>query len=175
MAQRINDAKWIRGAFGLAPMARDRRNLSVPKTSANFKFGDTTFGGNQALNPPPQFTRFADIKATGLLANIDFREGNASEDKSSMFENEGNAGSYRMGRHYSEVIDDNSQYVHFRFGVPKYTGAIAFFANMYDRDAARLAKTGEYSSIMRDAGTATGLAAMFIAIPMGVILSLIHI
>ncbi len=173
MAQRINDAKWIRGAFGLAPMARDRRNLSVPKTSANFKFGDTTFGGNQALNPPPQFTRFADIKATGLLANIDFREGNAAEDKSSIFENEDNAGSYRMGRHYSEVIDDNSQYVHFRFGVPKYTGAIAFFANMYDRDAARLAKTGEYSSIMRDAGTATGLAAMFIAIPMGVIIPLI--
>lgn len=172
MGKRVTDNRWVRGAFGLAPMSRDRRNLSVPKTSAHMKFADTTFGGNQALNAPPQKTRFADIKATGLFANTDYRD-SSKADNSGIFETEGNAGSYRMGRDYSENMDDMAQYVHFRFGVPKYTGAIAFFANMYDRDAAQLAKTGEYSSIMRDMGTAAGLAAMFIAIPMGVIIPLI--
>lgn len=173
MAERITDDKWIRGAFGLAPMARDRRNVSIPKASGAFTFADTSLGGNQALNPPPQHTRFADLKSTGLLSNVEFREGKDKVDKSAWFENEDNSGSFRMGRVYAKNIDDNAQYVHFRFGVPKYTGAIAFFANMYDRDAAQLAKTGEYGSIMRDLGNATGIAAMFILIPLVVIVPII--
>lgn len=172
MAERLKDGKWIRGSFGLAPMARDRRNLSLPKTSADYKFGDTTLGGNQAINPAPQFCRFADVKAGGLLANVDLRK-SAQMDISSSFENEGNAGSYRLGRVYSEIHDDNAQYVHLRFGVPKFTGSIAFFANMYDRDAAILARTGDYTSIMRTAGRVAGLAAMFTFIPLGVIVPLI--
>jgi len=173
MGLRLTDAKWMRGAFGLLPTARDRRNLSVPKSSADYKFADTTFGGNQALNSPPQSTRFADLKATGLLANIEYRDGKDQVDKSSTFENENNSGSYRMGRVYSKSIDDMAQYVHFRFGVAKYTGSIAFYANMYDRDAARLARTGEYSGVMRMLGGATGLAVMFALAPAAVIVPLL--
>jgi hypothetical protein len=165
----MEDTRWIRGAFGLAPTARGRRTSSRPRTSAEFKFADTSLGGNQALNPPPQHTRFADPKVGGLLTRADLSEAYQSK----LIKREDRVGSYSMGRFYSEVIDDNSQYVHMRFGVPKYTGMIAFFANMYDRDAARLAKTGKYSSAMRDLGRAAGLGAMFTLIPLGVLIPLI--
>lgn len=169
MAVRMEDTRWVRGAFGLAPNARGRRDLSRPRTSAEFKFSDTTLGGNQAINPLPQFTRFADPKVGGLLTRTDLSK--TYEDK--IFKREDKVGSYSMGRTYSEIIDDNAQYVHMRFGVPKYTGMIAFFANMYDRDAAKLAKTGKFSSTMRDLGRAAGLGAMFVLIPWGVLIPLI--
>lgn len=163
---RNDDKAWVRGLFGLGPFAKDLRNNSTPRTSADFKFGDTTIGGNQAINPPPQGCRFADIKGTGLFARTEFRDGGS-------FENQDNSGSFQMGRNYSEVIDDNSQYIHIRPGVPKYVGSIVFFANNYDRNAARLANKGEFHSIFRDLGLGAGLAAMFIAIPFAVIVPLV--
>lgn len=166
---RINDSTWVRRVFGLGRIARDRRNNSVPRTSADFKFADTSFGGNVAVNTSYQSCRFADIKATGLLADPDLR---SPTKQTSAFENENNSGSFRMGRRFSEIHDDNAQYVHFRFGVPKYTGSLGFFFNMYDRDAARLAKTGEYSSIMRDLGGVVGLGAMFVLFPLAVMVPL---
>lgn len=169
MAVRMEDTRWVRGVFGLPPMARGRRSLSRPRTSAEFKFSDTSLGGNQAINPPPQFTRFADLKVGGLLTRTDLSETYQRK----LIKREDQVGSYSMGRYYSETIDDNAQYVHMRFGVPKYTGMIAFFANMYDRNAATLAKTGNYTSIMRSLGQGVGLGAMFALIPWGVLIPLI--
>jgi hypothetical protein len=167
---RTFDKQWVRGMFGLAKSQRGRSSFGgSPKSTADFKFADSTIGGNEAINPPYQFTRFADIKATGLLSRdnpdikdqIDVSEGFAVED---------NAGSFRQGRDYSENYDDVAQYVHFRWGVPKYSGTVPFFANMYSRDAAILAKRGEYTSLMRGAGKIAGISAMFVALPAAVII-----
>lgn len=173
MTLRQENLTWVRGVFGTAPNMLGRRNTQLnPKSSAELKFADTTLGGNAAINAPPQFTRFADPAYTGLFATSGSR---IDGETASMWVNENNAGSYRLGRRYSEIIDDNAQYVHMRFGVPKWTGAFTFFANMYNRDMARLAKTGEYSSTMRTLGQAAGFGAMFALVPLPVLVPLLAV
>ena len=164
--KRRDDLSWVRGMFGGIPLNSNRRKISTRQdTVSTFKFADTTLGGNQAINAPYQFTRFADLKSEGFLAVKSLRDPKMS---TSFWESDTSAGSYCMGRVYSETIDDNAQYLHLRFGVPKYTGTIAFFANMYDVNAAKLAKTGNYSNFLRGVGKVVGLTAMFAAVPMHV-------
>lgn len=161
MTIRTSDANWVRGVFGLSPMTRDRRDNSKRVASSNnYKFADTSVGGNQAINPPPQFTRFADPKLAGMLADFDL-----GADADSMFINESNSGSFRMGRSYSKVHDDNAHYVHMRFGMAKPTGMFNFFANMHDRDLAKLASTGEHTSAMRRFGQVAGAVGLFMVLP----------
>lgn len=102
-------------------------------TDARFKFTDTTLGGNFAINPPPQFTRFADIPVRSL-----------------------NPTSRGMGRYYSESIDDNAQLVHMRFGVAKFNSLTNFFFNFYNPQAATLARTGRSNPISFALGKAVG-------------------
>lgn len=164
---RKDDASWVRGMFGMAPNTITRRKVGLRMdTTASYKFADTSLGGNQGMNAPPQFTRFADIKADGFFADPKLRD---PDQVDSWFENTNNSGSFCMGRFYSENIDDNGQYLHLRFGVPLYTGTIAFFANMYDPHIAKLAKTGNYNGFLRAVGKAVGLYAMFVIVPMHVL------
>lgn len=164
--KRRDDLAWVRGMFGGIAANANRRKISTRQsTISSFKFSDTSLGGNQAINAPYQFTRFADLKSEGLLAAKQLRDPTMG---TSFWESDGNSGSFCTGRVYSEEIDDNAQYLHLRFGVPKYTGTIAFFANMYDVNAAKLAKTGSYSSFLRETGKIIGLTAMFVAVPMHV-------
>ena len=164
--KRRDDLSWVRGMFGGIAANANRRKISTRQSTISaFKFGDTTLGGNQAINAPYQFTRFADLKSEGLLAVKTLRDPAMG---TSFWESDSSASSYCMGRVYSEEIDDNAQYLHLRFGVPKYTGTIAFFANMYDVNAAKLAKTGSYSGFLRETGKIIGLTAMFVAVPMHV-------
>lgn len=169
MSIRTSDPNWVRGIFGFSPTARDRRDNSKRTTThSNYKFGDTSVGGNQAINPPPQFTRFADPKTAGLLADFDL-----GDSASSMFVNEDNSGSFRMGRTFSEVHDDNAHYIHMRFGMAKPTGMFNFFANMHDRDLAKLATTGEHTSKMRRFGQVAGAVGLFMVLPSVVFFPLI--
>lgn len=161
-----SNRRWVRGMFGLSPNTKDSRNLSLRQpTSGDYKFADTTLGGNAVINPPPQFTRFADIRSTGLFAT------NNHEDGGRWLQNENNAGSYQLGRVYNELFEENNQQIHMRFGVPKYTGSIAFFANMFDRNAYRLAKHGEFTLMFRG-GQMTGLVAMFYIVPWAILIPL---
>lgn len=161
MTIRTSDPDWVRGIFGLSPMARDKRDKSSRSQSqSNYKFADTSVGGNQAINPPPQFTRFADPKIAGMLADKDL-----GDSPDSFFINEDNSGSFRMGRSFSEVHDDNAHYVHMRFGMAKPTGMFNFFANMHDRDLAKLATTGEHTSKMRRFGQVAGAIGLFMVLP----------
>ncbi len=154
-----NDGSWVRGLFGVSPYSQDLRSArSKFFTTADLKFADTTLGGNKAINPLPQFTRFADLKAGGLLATPNPYDSRTS---ATAFDSEDNRGSFRLGRKYSETIDDYSQYLHLRFGVPKYAGITNYYLNMYNMDAGYLAKTGEYSSFFRTLGKAFGLYGMF--------------
>lgn len=161
---RIEESQWVRGIFGLSPFVRGTPLTGRYTTSADLKFADTTLGGNAAINSAYQFTRYADIPSAGLLATP---MGDMGID--SILQNERNTGSTQMGRVYSEVFDDNQTLLYMRYGLPKYTGSIAFLANAYDLDAARLAKFGEYSLAFR-AGQVGGLWAMFFVVPWQVLI-----
>lgn len=167
MALQRTDVKWVRGMFGISPSARDRRDLSVKQpTNAEFNFADTTLGGNAAINPLPQFTVHADLPTGGLLATNEYRD-------DAWFELENSVSSQQMGRVYHEIFDSNQHLLHLRACTPKYSGTITFFSNMYDRNAAKLARDGEYSRVLAGAGKAAGIYLMFAVIPLYVFVPLI--
>lgn len=152
------DITWIKTLFG-APVMKDKRlRRQRLYTNAQTSFADTTVGGNQAINSPPQFTRFADPAVGGLFANPKNR---SKENQRSFWENQNNVGSYRLGGFYQEAIEDNAAYLHLRFGKPKYLGSIAFFANMYDSNLAYMARTGDYPGIAKTIGGYIGAAAIY--------------
>lgn len=142
----LKDTDWIRQSFmlprkSIANADSIRRTL----TDARFKFTDTTLGGNFAINPPPQFTRYADLVVPSLYSK-----------------------STGMGRYYSEAIDDNAQLIHMRFGVPEYNSLTNFFFNFYNPQAATLARTGRANEISFALGKLLGTivtmpAQLFIA------------
>lgn len=134
MANYQSDAEWIKTSFMLPKVAgnilADRKLL---QGNAALKFTDTTLGGNFAINPPPQFTEFADLRV-----------------KSRFSASEG------MGRKYSEMIDDNSQLVHLRFGVPEYNSLTTFFTGFYDTAAGTLSRTGRAPGFFYRLGQVAG-------------------
>lgn len=160
--ERLSDQSWVRSVFGLAPQMGDTRlrNLRL-YSSAYFSSSDTTMGGNQALNAPPQFTRFADPSVGGLFANpLNYSRGDQQEKIQAQAE----AGSYTLGTYYQESIEENAFYVHCRYGKPKYLGVVAFFANMYDSNLAYLARTGDYTRIIRTVASWVTGAAIWAAV-----------
>lgn len=160
-ARQLKDSGWVTGLFGGTVAQRDERFLGLRRYSnAMLSFEDTTMGGSQALNAPPQFTMFADPSSTGALAQPD--AGRASY--TDYVNSQDMKGSYRLGTFYYEAINQNSFYLHCRFGKPRYIGVAAFFANMYDSNLAYLARTGDYPGMLRAMGTYVTAAAIWAAV-----------
>lgn len=127
----VRDADWVKQSFIVDQLdSIDVRNRSY--SSAVFKFTDSSLGGNFCINPPPQFTRYADLRERGMLPG-------ALETTLAPM-----AGHKGMGRYYSEAIDDNNQIVHLSFGVPAYNSLTSFFTGFYNSSAAGLARTGRF-------------------------------
>lgn len=133
------DSDWVKASFMLAVNRWDAKKGRLQQknkdwlyfTSANYKLGNTSLGGNYCLNSLAQFTHFCDIPRGGL--DLTKMAGDTVGDASM---------GGGMGRYYSESIDDWSQKVSFRFGVPEYKGLITFFTNFYDSGAALLGRQG---------------------------------
>lgn len=131
----LKDASWLRQSFlvsqdNLESIDQVNRTFST----AQFKFTDTTLGGNYAINPVPQFCRHADPKVQGKFS-----------------------GSKGMGLYYSENIDDNAQIIHMRFGVPAFNSLRTFFTQFYDSQAGQIARSGRVNKAFYLVGRAIGL------------------
>lgn len=145
------DTEWIRHSFityqgrepgnvgGVVLGAQDAFNSRF--SSAALKYTDTSPGGNKFINPPPQFTRYADIRAMrprfpgqrpDLYPQVTTRKPDGYS-------------SYGLGRFYSEAIDDNAQVIHMRFGVASFNSLMSFFLNFYSTDMAALARGARYT------------------------------
>lgn len=140
------DAQWVRQSFLVG--TDDKGNVQLADvdfqnrtfTSASLKFTDTTPGGNFAINPPPQFTRTADIKAESRFSS-----------------------SNGMGRYYSEAIDDNAQVIHMRFGTPQFNSLTTFFTGFYNTGAGQLARTGRSTNAFYYLGRAAGFIVSIVS------------
>ena len=131
MKERAPDAKWIRQAFMLPKDSIDDLDMRRRTYNTGYrKFSDTTLGGNIAINPPPQRTRWADVKE------------NRFHDKVSK----------GMGRWYSENIDSNQVLLHMRMGVASFNSLTSFFGNYYNPAASALARTGRAEGLMFNLG-----------------------
>lgn len=146
MALTVRDKDWIRQSF---MVSRDKVTAATARTRtftpASFKFTDTRLGGNFAINNPPGYTDYADIVTSGKYLDL-----------------VGRTSSGGMGRFYSEQIDDNSDLIHFRFGVAQFTGMISFFTGFFDGQAAYTARTGRSPGFFYRLGQ---LGAFVVALP----------
>jgi len=122
-------------------------------SSASAKFTDTRLGANIGINSRPQFTRYADVREKGRLqGRADVSIGNTT-------------GNFGMGRYYSEAIDDPSQTIYMRFGVPQFNSITSFLTSAFDPNQVSLAKTGRDPSFLYHIGELAGSVAAVIAFP----------
>lgn len=131
----ILDKSWAGNAF-LAPasaLSDSTNNARRYYTTSSRKFIDTSMGGHFQVNPLPQFTGNCDLKHKSLYSK-----------------------SYGVGRWWSEVLDDNSQQIHIRAGVPKFNSMTNFFGNFYNVYAGSMARTGRAPSVWFKAGEIAG-------------------
>lgn len=161
MTERLRNSDWTRQSFLLPSSAIEEEDMRRRVlTSASYKFTDTTLGGNFAINAPPQFTRFADIKVGGATDIIFSRA-------AGLFQKVSDTGGFTsrqspsrgMGRYYSEAIDDNGQYVVMRFGVPEFNSLVGFLGGMYDPAMSAIARTGRNVGLLYAGGSALGFLA----------------
>lgn len=129
------DKQWAGHAFLAPPSALTDavNNKRRYYTTSSRKFIDTTIGGHFAINPLPQFTDNCDLKHKPIFS--------ASEG---------------VGRWWSEVLDDNSQLIHIRAGVPKFNSMMNFFGNFYNVYAGSMARTGRAPSVWFEVGRVAG-------------------
>ena len=140
----VFDREWLKSTFILKDediVIGDEYSKWVRKnryiSSADFKFTSTAPGMNMAVNPKPQFTRYADIRVKG---KIDSREDIIS------VKTTGNQYGLGMGRFYSEAFDDNEQRIFLRFGVPKYIPLLLWIYKSFDVDKVILQNRGVITS-----------------------------
>lgn len=115
-----SDKDFILQSFMVTPRLVEQTVLNRRvKNSAQYKFTDTTLGGNRYINSLPQFTSNADIKEKPYSI------------------------SKGMGRFYSEMFDDNAVVAHLRFGTAEHNSLSGFFFNYFSPALNHLAKTGE--------------------------------
>lgn len=114
------DADWVTRSFMVMPKVTQQGALNRRvSNSAQYKFTDTTVGGNRYINSWPQFTSNADIKE---------RPYNVSKG---------------MGRFYSECYDDNAIVAHMRFGIAQHNSLSGFFLNFFSPAMSYITNTGE--------------------------------
>lgn len=130
----VIDEDWVNNKFmvGLNELEGVYKTNAYWST-ANFKFVDTTLGGHIAINPRPQFTRYADVRA-----------GNRIYNNPQALTLETRSLGIGIGRYYSEAIDDNAETVYLQFGVPKFNSLVNFFTRAISYEDAYIATHGRY-------------------------------
>lgn len=139
-----DDYRWMRQMFMTDPSSFDDFLRAKQTATSNFyKYEDTTLGGHRTMNPPPQYTRFADPKGDRLIPDV----------------------SRGMGDYYSEAIDDNARVISIRYGTPEYTGLVTFFSSFYNSDAGMLVRTGHNGGLVYTLGKMAGYVAVLPFLP----------
>jgi hypothetical protein len=123
-------------------------------SSASARFTDTRLGCNIGINPRPQWTRYSDIRVKGRLGNL---RNNVTLSNVS--------GNYGMGRAYAEGIDEPSQRIYLRFGVPQFNGLSTFLLRAFDREQTILARTGRAPTAWYELFKLAGNALTLVAFP----------
>lgn len=147
-----DDDGWIREGF-LIPKGKmsseDYRYRQLE--DGLFSVSNTTLGGSQAVNAPPQFTELADINVRRF-----------ADDDAKQYEFVNADG---IGDMYHSRIERNSIYLHMRFGVPVHSTFTRFFGNFYNPDAASLVNRGRTSGLARNIGRIIGSVAALRVLP----------
>lgn len=146
----IRDTDWIKDAntatVVLSGVSRSTRFVSA----ADSTFEEAGIGSNVAINPLPQFTRYADIRSTGLAG---------TKDQVEVARGSTNIG---MGHYYAEAFNSTQHTIHMRFGVPEYNSMISFFTGFFSTSMANDVRSGGiiYNTFYTIAKGAASLVAL---------------
>jgi len=173
---RDSEANWLsQTLLNANPKTTDKKwwqsNRKRYFNSIDFKFTDTSLGGDFTINGPPQFTRYADIRRSGRLAKN--RTGGAGTGNTVT-----GSGDYYllppdfdygkgMGSAYSEKINDNALNLYMCFGDVQYNSLTTFFTGFFNADAASFARRGRSNGILFTLGKTIGVIT---ALPLAPIL-----
>lgn len=124
----LADKHWVRQTFLLSGDDVQNSRFRID-TLAKQKFTSARLGGNWTINNPPQFTRYADPRESGLLNENDWYKNQDGQ-------------KLGMGHYYSEALDDTRQEIAMQFGVPEYNGMLTFFTGFFDNETAVMANEG---------------------------------
>lgn len=168
----ILDTTWLKNTFMLGGVKSDKYNKWLQAnrffSSADVKVNDTHIGNSIAINPPYQFTRYADIRRPGLIQQRDvvnskdesMRTTGVPGYKVNSFTTKMGIG---LGTYYSRAIDDNQQRIFLRFGEPQYMNMLLWATKSFDLHKAILYKRGTisklYLSVVRVASYVFAFAA----------------
>ena len=160
----LKNDNWFRSAFVVpGSLVKDLDKRHRFTSDARMKFGDTTLGGSLAINAPPQYCRYADIKVSGILAgraasvdNPIYRDLVTSGKSDSETDSRSAVGSRGYGDYYNDAIDNTGEYITLRFGVPKFNSLLGFFTNFYDPEASATARTGKGNGLLYQGGRMVG-------------------
>jgi len=149
----FTDEDWVSDTFMVPSNSMDDDyNFLRFNSTVDVKFSDTTMGGSISINCSPQYTRYADVRSTGLYnARPKVKVGLMSTDNG-------------LGRYYSEAIDDNSTNVFFEFGVPAFNNILSYLMGAVDYRTAVIANSAR-SPFFYEAGWLFGAGALIIAFP----------
>lgn len=138
---KVIDKDWVMNkAMASLSLIPKRYRGEMFHSNAHVKFQDSSFGGNEVINPRPQYTRYADIRADNLLVDVTALKADNPMQLVSIYDNTANHG---MGRFYSESIDDWKQVVHLQFGLPKFNGILTYLRNAVNYTDLYIAKHGK--------------------------------
>lgn len=150
----VVDKEWVSNQI-IVPLSKlpQKYKPGIITSNAHVKFTDTSIGGNLVMNPRPQWTRYADIRADDNLVNSTVLSPNLRVFDVSIDDITSNHG---MGRCYSEAIDDHKQVVYLQFGLPKFNGIMTYLMNSVNYVDLYIAKHGrkpQYYDWARTVGT----------------------
>ncbi len=130
---RIKDVNWLGRTFliGLDDLPHESLEEGMFSTTAKYKFGDTTMGGNIAINSKHQSCPYADPRPVNA-------RGDYNEPSIRNFDITHSG----LGRDFSERLDDNAQRIYMRFGVPEFNNALWFLSHASSPVSRILANTG---------------------------------
>lgn len=161
----VIDKDWIANQ-AICPVASlsQQHVIEMFASNADYKLQDTMLGGNECINPRPQWTRYADIRADNLLVKA--FNSNVTKDDTSIanVSIHDSTARHGMGRAYSEVIDDNKQLLYLQFGIPKFNGILNFLrnnVNYVDLYIARYGRMPRFYNAARAVGIAIRWINMF--------------
>lgn len=174
----VLDRDWVQSRF-MTPLKDISPALTMHmlKSTAHFKFRDTSIGGNFSCNPPPQFNRYADIRADDYLYPFSADGAKNKEGALSFVSPSGISATIEnqltfesvtpyngMGRFYSESIDDGRQLIYLQFGLPKFNGLLDYITNSVNYVDTVVANQGRMPSTY-DGANLLGAGLMFLAFP----------
>ena len=139
VTERIKDSSWVSHSMMTRSLEYEAGDDMLRFfSSADLKFEDTSLGGNYVINPRPQFTRYADPRAKGIMSGVS--DVSVAEDK----------GRFGMGHYYAEAIDDTHQTIHLRFGLPEFNSMLGYVRNFFNNGLNRLASRGRVTPGISD-------------------------